>query len=136
MYKTKPKFFMLYYSNNQACIIYMQNKQTAYVAVEGYFCGQAVHDFMDKLVELCKRSDVKKMLIDSSKIEVLKTDDINWINQNIYPQLKKIHIEKISLVKPQSIFGEVSVNKLIPKDTNKVIQKFAKIEEAETWLFN
>ncbi|HAM98763.1 MAG TPA: hypothetical protein DCQ26_09130 [Marinilabiliales bacterium] len=127
---------MIYYSNLQACLMFIKDRNIAYMAVEGFLESGKVKDLMQKTVELCLKQKVHYLLIDSSRLEVVKTDDIRWIVMEIYPLLRQTSLKKVGYVRSQNVFGQVSLEKLLPKNTTKEIKFFSTLELAESWLLD
>lgn len=126
---------MIYFNNEKACVIYLKHKDTAYIAVEGFVDSISVRKLMMKILELCQKKNVKSLLIDSSKLDIIRDDDIKWIQQEVYPGFKFLHLKRIAYIKPVNVFGEKSIKKLIPKETLKEFKEFFSIEEAERWVY-
>lgn len=126
---------MIYYNNSKACVIYLKEKNSAYVAIEGFVESITVKEFMTKILELCSKMHIKSILLDSSKLEVLKSQDIDWILNNTYAQFSELPLQRIAYISPQNIFGETSLKKLICKSSCKEFKKFSCIESAESWIY-
>jgi len=137
LYKNEFKNFdgMIYLNDEKVCIIYLKQKTTAYIAVEGFVDSATVRKLMMKTVELCSKMNVKSLLVDSSKLEVLRDEDVKWILQEVYPRFKLLPLKKIAYIKPGNTFGEISMKKLIPKNTSREFKQFSCIEEAEKWTY-
>jgi len=127
---------MIYYSNSQSCIIYLKNKNAAYLAIEGFVSSETIREFMVKAVQLCTHQTVKAILFDSSKINVLRTEDMNWIKQSVLPLFGTSSLKKVGYLEPQDIFGELSLEKLIPENSKVIFKKFKTLEDAEKWAYN
>lgn len=126
---------MIYYNNSQACVIYLKEKNSAYAAIEGFVESDTIKDFVLKIIELCSKTHIKSILIDTSKIEIIKSSDIEWILTNTLESFKKQPLQKIAYVSPQNVFGENSIKKLFLKNTCKEIKKFSNLEDAESWVY-
>ncbi|HAF30743.1 MAG TPA: hypothetical protein DCG75_17000 [Bacteroidales bacterium] len=126
---------MIYFNNQKACVIYLKQKNTAYIAVDGFVDSISVRKLMIKILELSLKTNVKYLLVDTLKLEIIRDDDIKWILQEIYPGFKLAPLKRIAYVKPENVFGVNSVKKLIPQNTLKEFKEFLSIEEAEKWIF-
>ncbi len=127
---------MIYFSNNQACLIYIKKKQMAYMAIEGFINSDQIRTLMQAFVDLASKNTVDFVIIDVVKLEIIKTQDIDWVISHIYPKLKSKPIQKVGFIKPHNVFGDVSINRLIPCTSAINIRKFTTIEEAEQWIFS
>ena len=126
---------MIYFNNSQACVIYLKEKNSAYIAVEGFIETDTVKGLMIKTLELCSKMNVKSILLDASKLEVLRNEDINWIIEITYPGFKKLPLMSIAYVKPQNVFGDRSIKKLIRQNSSKEFKEFTNLEDAEKWTY-
>jgi len=126
---------MIYYSSSQACVIYMKSKNSIYIAIDGFIDSKTLKAVTIRTIELCNKVQAHSILLETSKLEVLKNEDIDWIKEKMHPLFKVVEIKRIGFVRPQSVFGELSINRLIPVVSERQYRKFDTIEEAEKWVY-
>jgi len=107
-----------------------------YIVIEGYLNAETLPGFNKALVNGVMHSDVKKLLFDTTKINVIKSEDILWLNENLMPYLAKNRLMKVAFIKPENAFGSKSVETLagiMKNHTN--VKILPNMELAERWLF-
>jgi hypothetical protein len=120
----------------EACIIYVESKNYAYMALEGFVESAKIKEFALKTSELCKQKKVSCIIFDTSKLQIIKQIDIQWLIEQVFPVLRNYNLSKIAFLLPENPFGLTSLKSLIKHiDTNKV-EVFQKMEEAEAWIFS
>lgn len=127
---------MMYYSNEQACLIYLKNKGVAYMAMEGFVSMETLKGIVTKFNDMCRRQQVNALLFDASKLEIMKRDEIQWMKDHLKLNASNNALLRIGIVKPENAFGELSINQLFNKNLNVPVKKFNQIEEAEFWAFD
>jgi hypothetical protein len=126
---------MIVYQSKDACIIHIEKRNYAYLAIEGFFDSSRLKDFSLKVIELCRTKGVSKLLFDVSKITVIKSEDIEWLQENIVPKLKNAESNRYAIVCPENQFGLISVNRILSYTDKNKFKFFPNIERAEDWLF-
>jgi len=119
----------------ETCIIFIEGKNYAYLALEGFIETEKIKEFAGKLIDLCSKKKVTRLLFDTSKLSIIKPSDLEWVINEILPNLRFKHIEKIAFLLPENPFGFVSVRNLMKHIDNKKVEVFRRMEHAETWIF-
>ncbi len=127
---------MYVYQSKEACIIYVEQRCYAYLTIEGFFNSEKLKDFSLKIIELCRTEKVSKLLFDSTKLTIIKLDDINWLLKNVIPDLKQQELQKVAFIMPENNFGFVSINRLLCTVDKDRVKLFESFEQAEEWLFD
>ena len=126
---------MIVHNSMESCIIHVESRNYAYLAVEGFIDSKKTKEFAEKLVSLCLHNKIGMIMFDSSKLSVIKPTDMEWIFEQVLQPLRYCSIDKVAFLMPESTFGIVSVKKLIQHIENCSTGIFRNIEQAETWLF-
>jgi hypothetical protein len=125
------------YNTASASILYMKKREYMYLAVEGYVNTATLSDFTKALLEGILFNHVKKILFDTSHLNVIKTEDIHWLKNNLFPIFEKHGVSRVVFIKPENAFGNKSVEMLATAINDKIEAKiFPTMEEAENWLFH
>jgi hypothetical protein len=127
---------MIYYSTTNACIMSIDKYSTAFLVLEGYVNETTIKEFGQKAHELCIKSEVSNVIFDTSRLEILKKEEIAVLSDKLIPLFQHSHINKIAYLKPQNAFGELSMNLLMNIKTINKIRKFNSLEEAEKWVYD
>lgn len=107
-----------------------------YIAIEGYPSEEKLKEFYYALLQGITRSNVEKFLFDTSKLSVMKSEDIIWFNNNITPLLVKHKEAKVVFIKPENVFGMKSVETICRHMKNIAdVNISVNMEKAEDWLF-
>lgn len=127
---------MILYNSANASVMYLKRREYIYVALEGFLNSETLSGFNKALAEGVIHRDVKKILIDTSKINVIKSEEIQWLTDNMSPYLAKNRISKVAFIKPENIFGFKSIEALTNAMKNKInVNVLLNMEQAEHWLF-
>ncbi|MBN2486401.1 MAG: hypothetical protein JXB34_10550 [Bacteroidales bacterium] len=126
---------MIIYESMDACIIYIESKNYAYLAIEGFIDSSKIKEFASKFTSLCLNKKGLKVIFDSSKITTVKNSDLQWIAENILPLLQNNDIQKIAFLSPESPFGQMAVQKFSKNITPGKAEVFHSMEQAENWIF-
>lgn len=119
----------------ETCIIHMENKGYVYVAVEGNINPNKFKELTNKLVDLCSKNNIKKVIFDSSKLSVVNQEGIDWIKKHVIPALSYSSIVKFAFLSPDNPFGELTFSMLITILNSQRVKAFDTMEDAEKWLF-
>ncbi|MBN1118874.1 MAG: hypothetical protein JXA77_16815 [Bacteroidales bacterium] len=126
---------MLVYNSENSCIIHIEKKMSLYLAIEGYMESLKIKEFAKALVEFCLTKKIKHIFFDTSKISVVKHEDLFWVTENVFPKLQDSEIEKVAFLLPAKSFGYMAVKILADRIEKKQNKVFARLEEAEKWLY-
>jgi hypothetical protein len=127
---------MIYYSSTNACIMFIEKFNTAYLVLEGYLNETIIKEFGQKAHELCVKSEVSKIIFDTSRLDILKKEELSVLADKFIPVFHQAHINKIAYLKPQNAFGELSMNLLMNIKTLNKVKKFNTLEDAEKWVYD
>jgi hypothetical protein len=127
---------MIYYSTTNACIMFIEKYSTAFLVLEGYINEKTILEFAQKAHELCIKSQVTKIIFDTSGLEILKKEEMAILSDKLIPLFHHSHIGKIAYLKPKNAFGELSMNLLMNIKSINKIKKFESLEEAEKWIYD
>lgn len=127
---------MILYNSATASIIYLKTREYLYITLDGYPNMEKLNEFYNALLKGIKQSSAEKFLFDSSKISVIKSEDLFWVCSNLTPILSKHNGIKVALIMPENIFGVKSAETFynLMKDSVN-IGLFPSMEKAENWLF-
>ena len=114
----------------------MRNREYIYIAPEGFLNSESINGFNKALIDAITLSNTKKFLFDTSKIDVIERDGLQWLINTISPYLIKNKFSKVTFIEPENIFGIKSVERLSNALKNSIsVKTFLNIELAEHWLF-
>jgi len=124
------------YNSSSASILYMKKREYMYLAIEGYVNTATLSEFSKALLNGVIYNHVKKILFDTSQVNIIKNEDIQWIRKNILPFLVKNGVSRVAFIKPQNAFGNLSIEALAKIMNEKFdAQIFQTMQPAEEWLF-
>jgi len=124
------------YNSATASIMYLKSREYMYIAIEGYPSMEKLKEFYYALLQGITHSNVEKFLFDTSKLSVIKSEDLMWFNNNITPLLVKHKDAKVVFIKPDNVFGMKSVETIFKNMKDIVMVNISpNMEKAEDWLF-
>lgn len=124
------------YNAENASVMYLKNREYIYIAIEGYLNPETLSGFNKALVNGIMHSEVKKFLFDTGKINVIKSEDILWLSENMIPYFGKNRMSKVVFIKPENVFGSKSVDTLAGiMKIHANVKVLPNMEQAERWLF-
>jgi hypothetical protein len=126
---------MIVFNSMEACIIYIESKHYAYMAIEGYLQTSKIKEFASKFAALCQERMVHFLIFDTSKIAAVKHNDLIWIVDNILPIIQNSSIKRTAFLIPENPFGEIALNSFLKKINSPNVEVFEKMELAEKWVF-
>ncbi len=105
-----------------------------YIAISGELNSEKFKEFNSKLVDLCLKSAIKKIIFDSSQLSVVNQDSIEWLKKQVIPSLAFYPLEKIALLCPDNPILKLIIKKLLNNEDHSRAKIFDTIEGAERWL--
>jgi len=127
---------MILYNSATASIMYLKTREYLYIAIEGYPNMEKMNEFYHALLRGVTQSNANKFLFDTSRISVIKNEDMQWFSTNITPILLKHKGIKVAFIKPENVFGMKSVDTFCRNMRNFAsVSIFPNMEKAENWLF-
>jgi len=114
----------------------MKTREYMYVAIDGYPNMEKLNEFYSALLKGITKSNANSFLFDTSKISVIKGEDLHWLCSNLVPILSKHKGLRVAFIMPENIFGIKSVDTLCKLMRNSAdVSIFPNMEKAESWLF-
>jgi hypothetical protein len=125
---------IIVFNSMEACIIHIESKHYAYIAIEGYLQTSKIKEFASKYATLCQKRMVHYTIFDASKITDIKHNDLIWIVGNILPIINNSSIKRIAFLIPENPFGEIALNSFFKKINSPNVEVFENMELAENWV--
>jgi hypothetical protein len=117
-------------------MLYVRKINLIYASIVGY-CNQIEISEASKILESNKsRIKAATMLVDTSKLGVLRDIDRNKIVHELFPIFRSIGIGKAAFIHSDDVFGQLSLRQLLPHVQKSEIQVFNNIHNAEEWLLH
>lgn len=125
------------YDTTIASVLYIKKREYLYLTIEGFVNSETLSEVVDALQHGITHNHVKKIIFDTSKVKVIKKDDLDFIKQNLSPLLSKSIVTKVVFLNSDDIFGNHSIE-VLTSFFNQIIptRAFPDMEKAELWLFN
>lgn len=79
-------------------------------------------------------SGMKKLLYDTTKLEVMAPTIQEWINNYWFPKAIKLGVSHMAFIVPSNIFGQVSMEETNKKESVIKIKYFKSMDEAKSWI--
>lgn len=125
------------YNADNASLLYIKKREYLYLTVEGFVRKETLEMLTNALIKGITETTVRRIIFDTSKIKVIKKEDIALFLETITPILDKRSVRKIVFINSDDIFGNKSVELLASCLNSKIPTKiFSNMERAELWLFN
>lgn len=118
-------------------MLYIQKREYLFLTIEGFVNTKTLNEVSKALQDGIIHKHVKKVIFDTSKVKVIKKDDLDFLKESFMNQLSKSVVSKIAFLNSDDIFGNHSVELLTAFFNQKIpTRAFKCIECAEGWLFN
>ncbi len=125
------------YNADNASLLYIKKREYLYLTVEGFVRKETLEMLTNALIKGITETTVSRIIFDTSKVKVIKKEDIALFLETITPILDKRSVRKIVFINSDDIFGNKSVELLASCLNSKIPTKiFSNMERAELWLFN
>lgn len=125
------------YDTTIASVLYIKKREYLYLTIEGFVNSETLSEVVDALQHGITHNHVKKIIFDTSKVKVIKKEDIQLLTLTLIPLLSKSVVSKIAFINSDDVFGNKSVNMLASIFNEHIpTQAFPNMENAEIWLFN
>ena len=127
---------MVIYESNRVHVSYHEEKGYIKEVFSSFVPSDEIKTFHEALIEACKKYNVSVMVSDTSKMAIMKADDISWILTEAGPYLIKAGLRKIGVVTPENPFAKKTVDAIIARATVIDIRAFDDLSSAENWLLS
>ncbi|BDX38218.1 hypothetical protein CYCD_15730 [Tenuifilaceae bacterium CYCD] len=125
------------YNTNSASMLYIKKREYLFLSIEGFANTRTLSELVEALNYGISHNHVKKIIFDTSKVKVIKKEDIQLLTLTLIPLLSKSAVSKIAFINSDDVFGNKSVSMLASIFTEHIpTQAFPNMESAEIWLFN
>ncbi len=118
-----------------AQLLYNQEKNTLRLIWKANCSSESYRFTYKKILDLTKKTDVKFLVADISRITMVAPSDRKWLQQRIIPRLYKAGVQKIAAV----VAGDLMMQKHLAhinrnmKDDN-FVKQFGNLPEALKWF--
>ncbi len=123
------------HSSDQVTIIYIEKRRLLYFTIVG-FPGKNI--IKEALADLNSKKDLisaDKLLVDTSRLGVLRKSDHDIIVEQMLPQYINSGVNKAALIRTSDVFGINSINEIKSGLGNIPVKIFDDLILAEKWLF-
>ncbi len=124
------------HSSGKVSLIYINRRRLLYFTIVGFTDESVIHTVVDDLNAVKHDVRADKLLIDTSKLGVLRKSDHDIIVEKMLPMFKEVGVNKIAMLKTTDVFGERSINDIVRAFGNDQVRVFDDIIFAEKWLLH
>jgi len=115
----------------------MKGRKYMYISLEGFLDSVTFSEINKALINGVSQSDVNKFLFDTSRIGVIKNEEMIWLTENMAAWFAKNRMSKVVFIKPENVFGNKSIETLAHAMSISIDVKILPcMEQAEKWLFH
>ena len=122
------------YKSNDATITYNNDHQCIHQTVKNFLHSDELKRFQTKLIDFCKTNHPKKVITDSSKLKVVKTNDLNWMSNEVLPALSRSGVQYFAIIMPDNPFGEMAVKMFVETSSDITMKIFNDLPSAQQWI--
>lgn len=127
---------MIVHSSEKVTLIYIKSRGLLYFTIVGFTEDDVIKKVATDLNKNKREIKSDKLLVDTSKLGVLRKSDYKIIVDQMLPVFKEVGIKKAALLKTSDIFGLRKINDIINTIGNKKVMIFDDMIVAEKWLLN
>lgn len=126
---------MILYESDNARIEWMESERIIFKKFSGFIKADELREAFNVGYDQLKKAGGKKWMSDNRDLTVYKRDDIDWINGDWFPRMKRAGWKYWALVEPQSPIGAMTMkNFKYFTDEGIVVKIFSDAEDALKWL--
>jgi hypothetical protein len=124
--------------NNPICCVTLdESVPCLFVAWQSYATSAQLRYVHERVLELLKRTHVRKVLGDDSALMVIHIDDQAWIRDDWFPRAAAADLKVVASKRPYAFFGKQSVaNVQSTAPPGVTLRSFDTLTEARCWLVN
>ena len=124
------------YDTENASIVYMKRLECIYIALEGFLEPETFVEFSKAFVKGTVRCGAHRFLFDTSRVNVISSNEMLLFANSFLLYKAKNHISKIAFIKPDNAFGVKSIESIANMLKSKIVVcVFPSMELAESWLY-
>ena len=86
------------------------------------------------ILQMASQKGVKKVIVDTSELQVIPQETQNWISTTWFPEANKTGLKAMAFLVPKSVFGKMSTESVNQKAGNITIQYFENMSLAKDWI--
>ncbi len=127
---------MIVHSSEKVTLIHIKSRGLLYFTIVGFTEGNVIETVVADLKQNQKDITSDRLLVDTSKLGVLRKSDYQKIVDQMLPIFREIGIKKAALLKTTDIFGERNIKDFIKNIDRKKVKVFDDMIVAEKWLLD
>ncbi len=122
------------YKSPAASITYNATHNCILQTVNNYLHSEELKNFQTALIKFCKGNSPGRIIADTTKLKVIKSDDMEWLSNEVLPALSECGIRYFAIVMPNNPFGEMAVKLFIEASSDITMQIFEDLPSAQQWI--
>jgi hypothetical protein len=88
----------------------------------------------EAVLAYAKSHGLRKALIDTSEIKVIRQETQKWIAEEWFPNANMVGLTHMAFLVPSDVFGKMSTKSVNQKAGNIDIQNFDDLTKARVWI--
>jgi len=115
--------------------VYLDSKSGSIIGIfEGFLEIEEHQSIGLKILDLAKMNSSKKLVIDTTKLKVMKQETQKWIEEVWFPKAKGLGVSHMAFAVPQDIFGKISTTSVNQKSNNIMVHHAQSLDNAIDWI--
>lgn len=125
---------MILHNTDNAALLYIDKTELLYATIVGFSDSDELSVAAGQLKAKIRHIHADRILVDTSKLGVLRTVDLGIIQNTIVPLLREVGLKKVAMLKPDNAFGHMNVLKFLSFAQQAEARVFEDMTLAEEWL--
>lgn len=125
---------MILHNTENAALLYIGKSDFLYATIVGFSNNEEIKMAADQIKAKIRHIRAERILVDTSKLGVLRSNDFNTIRDTIVPLLREVGLKKVAFLKPDNSFGHLNVLKFLTFAQTAEARIFNDMDSAEKWL--
>ncbi|MFP3860558.1 MAG: hypothetical protein ACLFUW_07025 [Bacteroidales bacterium] len=124
---------MIVHQNENVKITFDQSKKRLVQQWEGFASSQVFREGIDKTCDFVKKNNVKTIMSDTLRQNVVKPDDADYA-ASVIPTMVNNGLKAMAFVVPENVFTKLALDKFKSSIKGETTKYFMSKAEAEKWL--
>ena len=126
---------MVLYESPNARVEWLENEKIVFKKFKKFIFGDDLKKAFNAGYEAMKENKGIKWLTDNSELPVYKQEDMEWINKDWFPRMKKLGWKYWAVIQPQSATGQLAMRHFkFYQDEGIIVKYFENYNDALAWL--
>ena len=111
-----------------------RSSQSIVGVFEGFLQTTEHQAIGNRVLDLARQSGTTKLVIDTTKLKVIKQETQQWIENDWFPRAMQQGIRFMAFVVPEDVLGKMSTQRVNQKSGGIEIQYVSSLMQAKSWI--